>query len=1186
MNKKMVFICSLLLVMMHGGSSILCLEKLLGTTHEQPLYTITLDRQLTALEKDKQQLASYVELRARREKIAHDIVQLKDRLKHVSGIEHDFLSKKLSLFGQSYQVLTELEAALTQIGSLIDEHIGVVQSYKADPDFKALKMPVKASYGFDDLQEKDRKLLGYKGQLSELEKNKITATDDVNKRMRTLNAILEEYKDKKKQQEAFGVSLRPQTVSGEGFTVLQQGALLDEHNLLLKYKKELAELKVKEAEYRVAFIDTRLAILRGKLSVIKEDYTHIKRALNVDVAYVKHAEAKLEEKRQAAAGDREKLFEKIRILQPVREDLKKRIEEVVHIYNLSSSEATAIKEWNRAPHTKLDWMISAKLGNLYAQESLITTDQEYAEASTELIKANLRLHEIEFDTIRSWHTMTHRMYRANLDQAIAKEIRHYEVPRAELQADLVALTEKRNATINLLHTLNVMLNKVKGYIQELKSYRETEFKEEQQEYRAILHMFYDAEGQIRTRIDTTARFIEVYSNAIAVMTETTKKIEGVIGELSTKSFWRRSGQSIEWNELSNVVVDLRQFVKDVYAGLLGSLSFEHVSLILYKIFAVIVQPMLLLVLLLRFAVIMVIFLLLQSYMPRLIGYLLAGSSSLRILLGILAQFIFRYLASLYAWTVLFIIIQTCARSHPYLAILFYLFSILYVLIMFYGLNRYFVEQNRKYDYLFVSASYEKRFTVVLGVLLCASTVLFFLREAFLRGNYLASEVPTTLLAINYIVLQVALMSLMSRQLIVNAIPRHTPLWEWAQSHVRDYYYVLWLCIIAIIIMSNPYVGYGRQVLYVLSRLGLTALLVPLFFWIHSRVKRVSSDLFFYYAEGEVFRERFSSARVWYGLFVVVSFFIFVVTSLIVIASIWDQALTLRDISEWLRYELWSPGFDETGKRIQITGISLFKIVFAILSGVILTYIINHVVLRRIFDPLMVGSGVQNTILTLTRYVVIALSVLIGLQSAGLDAMTTKVAVLLSALGFALKDPLVDFLSYFIILVQRPIKIGDLIMLEDNTPSVVRHITPRAVILRRRNSVTVIVPNSHIITRTLINWSYTRSFFAFNDMFITVPYTTDPAQVCVLILKVLDTSINVLKTPAPVVWLHDFTDNGFQFLVRGYLTADKVLDQWEISSQIRLEIVRNLRLHAIEIASPTRFLKIAPSVSSSLEEKPQ
>ena len=75
------------------------------------------------------------------------------------------------------------------------------------------------------------------------------------------------------------------------------------------------------------------------------------------------------------------------------------------------------------------------------------------------------------------------------------------------------------------------------------------------------------------------------------------------------------------------------------------------------------------------------------------------------------------------------------------------------------------------------------------------------------------------------------------------------------------------------------------------------------------------------------------------------------------------------------------------------------------------------------------------------------------------------------------------------------------------------------------------------------------------------------------LKVLATNTQVLKNPAPIVQLRDFTDNGFLFMVRGFLSPDKTLDQFDIASDVRLELVRILRQHAISVASPTRMLTI-------------
>ena len=62
-------------------------------------------------------------------------------------------------------------------------------------------------------------------------------------------------------------------------------------------------------------------------------------------------------------------------------------------------------------------------------------------------------------------------------------------------------------------------------------------------------------------------------------------------------------------------------------------------------------------------------------------------------------------------------------------------------------------------------------------------------------------------------------------------------------------------------------------------------------------------------------------------------------------------------------------------------------------------------------------------------------------------------------GWSFKDLFTDFVAYFFILVQRPVKLGDYIKIDSEVMGVVRRVGPRAVILRRKNSVNIVVPNS-------------------------------------------------------------------------------------------------------------------------------
>ena len=140
-----------------------------------------------------------------------------------------------------------------------------------------------------------------------------------------------------------------------------------------------------------------------------------------------------------------------------------------------------------------------------------------------------------------------------------------------------------------------------------------------------------------------------------------------------------------------------------------------------------------------------------------------------------------------------------------------------------------------------------------------------------------------------------------------------------------------------------------------------------------------------------------------------------------------------------------------------------------------------------FELLLVNVGVQNALLSLTRYVIVISSIIIGLSSIGLNYSVLYILAVLGGLGVAGKEIITDFIGYFIILIQRPLKIGDFIRVDQEVTGVVRQLTLRSIVMRKNNSVTVIVPNSHILTKTLTNWNYSRTYFAFDDIYFTVSY---------------------------------------------------------------------------------------------------
>jgi len=1142
------------------------------------------DKRLQALEKEKNSLKhSFRDIPPLMAVVSGKLEDLKRTSRRSSGKRLEVANRKLSLVSQEYQLLAEHEQVQQQIAANIDAHIKLEQERLADENFNALRVPVKAYYDFDDVQELAGKMVGLKTALADAEKNKIASIDDINKRKKALLLVQEEYKNKKKQQENFSVNVK---VKGEdrGLSPAQQGEILDIEVRLADLRKNLAELKVTEAERKLSFTEDLLALDTAQLAILKKEYSRVQRAARIGTAYVKQMEEQLEAQRQQFVSKSDRLNDKMRLILAADIEVKNKIQDAQHKFDISAADLAAIRLLNKDPQTLREWNSFVIMLNLLTEEALLEVEREYLATQMDLEKAQFSKDELEVSIVRSWHKMTSDYTGFNTDEEVEQEIKMYRLNKVELEAQIVMLTNARDLAINSLQQLNNSLERLKVLVKLLTSQQNTIFKDERNGYEYVARFLYDVEDKVRRRINWVAKLIEAYSTNIVAVQNNVKKIDSIVEELRAKSFWRRSDQSIRWNKLQNVFPDLERFVRDIRRSSLTLVSQERASRVMSSISQLVHDPLKILLMVINIIIMIISFFLLRLYLPDLVVYLQQVGQgypfirSFSMLFSLSLHFILQHFKSFYSWVLLCVILNMGFIRDNLLLQLFYLLSIPYLLFLAHDFFLYLQTVNRQKNFQLVSERYQEWLAKIVPPFIYAAIILIALRESFLLGGYRSSQVPTVLLAILFILLQTLVILLLRKDQILGVLPSDTPLWEWIHEHVSYYYYPLLAVVIGIIVMSNPYVGYGRQVLYIISRVLLTVALLPFFSWIHNRIKRASVDLFFYYTDTDEVKERFMAGRFLYGLFVISSLLIFVIAGLYLGAKIWGSGITLRDLAGWFDYTLYTQ-FDEKGNDISVRVSTISNIFLFVIGGIALAAFVNRFVLRRALDPFFVEPGVQSTILTLVRYGIIITAIFMGLNMAHLEGLTTKLAILIAGVGFAAQEAVRDFFAYFIILVQRPIKVGDLIeVIDASRPGnpligVVRHITPRTIMLRQRNSVTAIIPNSRIIMNSIINWSYSRSFIAFDDMFVTIPFKADPTMVRALILQVMDANPYILKSPAPVVRLQEFVENGYLFLVRGYITSDKVLDQWDIASDFRLELVRQLKAQGIEVATPVRTIRM-------------
>ncbi len=247
-------------------------------------------------------------------------------------------------------------------------------------------------------------------------------------------------------------------------------------------------------------------------------------------------------------------------------------------------------------------------------------------------------------------------------------------------------------------------------------------------------------------------------------------------------------------------------------------------------------------------------------------------------------------------------------------------------------------------------------------------------------------------------------------------------------------------------------------------------------------------------------------------------------------------------------------------------ILLILLTFAVLVGSrVFSQLIKRSLLRKL------DRGIQETVTSITNYVLSTIGVIIVLQSAGinLSSLTVIAGVLGIGLGFGFQNLAANFISGLAILFEQPIKVGDYVEV-NGLLGTVEKISIRATIVRTNDDVFVIVPNSKLLDGNIVNWSYRRPQCRLHIP-ISVGYGTDPVLVTEILIASACMEPAVLRSPPPKVWLKKFGENSLDFQVLVWI--DQPQESEPIKSAINFHIESELRHHNIEIPYPHREIRI-------------
>ena len=226
--------------------------------------------------------------------------------------------------------------------------------------------------------------------------------------------------------------------------------------------------------------------------------------------------------------------------------------------------------------------------------------------------------------------------------------------------------------------------------------------------------------------------------------------------------------------------------------------------------------------------------------------------------------------------------------------------------------------------------------------------------------------------------------------------------------------------------------------------------------------------------------------------------------------------------------------------------------------------------RRIATRSQIDPGVRYTIARLASYIVVSVGVLLALKQA-FNINLTSIAVIFTALsvgiGFGLQYIAADIASGFILLFERPIRVGDRITIDDDEGDV-QSINFRNTIVLTNDRVSIILPNSRLVSQRVINWSYGDPR-ARIQVPIGVAYGSDVKLVTDTLLHAAAGVSNVLKDPPPRVQFLGFGDFSLDF--RLLVWSNQPRRHVQIRSDINYRIEELFRERGIQIPYPVREL---------------
>ncbi len=257
-------------------------------------------------------------------------------------------------------------------------------------------------------------------------------------------------------------------------------------------------------------------------------------------------------------------------------------------------------------------------------------------------------------------------------------------------------------------------------------------------------------------------------------------------------------------------------------------------------------------------------------------------------------------------------------------------------------------------------------------------------------------------------------------------------------------------------------------------------------------------------------------------------------------------------------------------------ISWLQIVYSILFVVLAWYgsrLFAFLIVRKVLNKTRISEdskAIIQRIVFFSMILTVLFSILtyLGIPLATFAFISGAVAI---GFGFGAKTIIENFLSGWILMSEKPVRMGDVIEMDGNL-GVIIEIGNRSTQIRRNDGAQMIVPNSQVLESKLINWTLNDPYIR-TSVRVGVAYGTDVDSVKNQLNQIVSQHELIQSTPEPVVVFEDFGDNSLVFDTFFWISVKSGREPRLVRSDVRFMIEQSFKQHNIVVAFPQRDVHV-------------